>query len=135
MPTNQPRTPYRYIDADGQPIVRVPLARRPGLGAELDATDFDALCAVGVSENWSLNFPNMGARGYIQCNLATHYRNKHGPRTMLGVARLITRAGPGQQVRYRDNNTANLRRSNLILVDGPATRELIEFVPFHSEEV
>jgi hypothetical protein len=102
--------PTRLTDARGLPVVHVPLAKDHG-AAVLDEADFDYLTKeLGLTVSWCLNG---NARGvYVRAGT----RSVQGK--LLTVARLIVGAGARQQVRYRDKDTTNLRRSNLILEAG-----------------
>jgi hypothetical protein len=66
----------------------------------LDAADYNALMAMEISPRWKLS----------QAGKVMVGNNKT-------IARLITEAQRGQQVKYADGDPTNLRRSNLILTD------------------
>ena len=127
--------PFR--DPDGTPCVRVPLSDGYSF-AELYAEDYDKLLDRKVSGNWQHNVPNRISRaknrGYVQCHLPINggaLTGKHV--TALTVARLIVNAPKGRRIYYRDNNTLNLRRDNLVLRDGYTRLDLDALLP--SEQV
>lgn len=95
------RAPVHFL-SEGRRCVRVPLASGKG-HAELFAKSFDTLTAAGFSPLWSLN-SNGNGRAYVKARTTNNQRT---------VARLITQAGPGQQVDYLDGNPLNLRLDNL----------------------
>ncbi|KRE03561.1 hypothetical protein ASE63_25980 [Bosea sp. Root381] len=70
--------------------------------AILDADDFDALMARGVSPNWSFSKKTVRAA----CPQLNTQR----------VARLIVNAPEGHAVRHRNRNGLDLRRENLFTV-------------------
>ena len=101
MPYKPLRLPLRGYDDRGLPVVRVPLASVDA-HAILDAADYDALMALGVSPNWSFD-------GRI---VMAGFR----PLNTQRVARLIVNPPDGEhQVRHRDRNALNLRRDNLFV--------------------
>jgi hypothetical protein len=92
-------------------LVYVPLAN--GQSAVLEAETFDNLRSLGLTDQWTASSNGYG-QSYVRCK---------GPGSSSGsvtVARLITMAGRGQVVRYRDGDRTNLRRSNLYLSNGRA---------------
>jgi hypothetical protein len=107
------RTPKFFTDADGQHCARIPLAKRNQF-AVLYADDLAKLEAAYVPLNWfaNLNGPcdHPRTRAHIKVAIAGD--------NVRTVARLITGAGKGQQVHYRDGNRFNLRRDNLVVSDG-----------------
>lgn len=107
------RTPKFFTDADGQRCARIPLAKRNQF-AVLYADDLAMLEAACVPLNWfaNLNGPcdHPRTRAHIKVAIAGD--------NVRTVARLITGAGKGQQVHYRDGNRFNLRRDNLVVSDG-----------------
>ncbi len=113
-PTRRPprREPVRMLDKYGRQVVCVPLAK--GLGpAVVDAADYDTLMRLGLSSQWLVNGP---APGYVRAPV------NGALGSLVGVSRIIMVAGAGRRVRYLDRNPLNLRRNNLRLVDGYATR-------------
>lgn len=107
MHTN--RAPQLYIDADGEPCARVPLAKR-GQFATLFAEDLSRLEGGRIPLNWYINLN--GGRTHGQVKVAIPGDN------VRAVARLITGAGKGEQVFYKDGNRLNLRRDNLVMSHG-----------------
>lgn len=98
-----------FTDADGQQCVRLCLSGRE-VSAELYADDFAALLASGVSPFWFLCWNKREGVQYVRATVPGH--NKRA------VARLLTRAGKGEKVTYRDGNRLNLRRGNLVIARG-----------------
>ena len=80
----------------------------------LEKFDLAALEAACVPLNWfaNLNGPcdHPRTRAHIKVAIAGD--------NVRTVARLITGAGKGQQVHYRDGNRFNLRSGNLVVTDG-----------------
>lgn len=93
------RTPEFYTDTCGAERARMPLSKA-GSFAVLDASDMQALLAMGVSPNWFVN-----GRGYVAVNIPGA-----GP---LPVARLVTGAGEGERVSYTDRDKLNIQGDNL----------------------
>lgn len=110
--TNNTRTPVRTVNQSGREIVRVPLAKNMGT-AVLDAPDFERLMALGLSPHWYLNGTNK--HGYVRAGLNTRGNG-------VGVARVILGLGAGRIVKYRDGDSKNLMRSNLVVAKGAAKR-------------
>lgn len=98
-----------FNDLDGQLCVRVPLANT-GQSAVLYAEDFFELVGLGVSWHWARNYIRPGGPGYLKVTVPGIGRRL--------VARLIARARCREQVRYRNGNRLDLRRSNLIIQKG-----------------
>lgn len=71
----------------------------------LDAPDYERLVVAGMGAPWFVE--NRGSREYV-CT------KRRGGGT-VAVARLILDAPGGVQVRYRTEDTLDLRRSNLLL--------------------
>lgn len=105
------RQPIRTTDADGTPVVRVPLARGRGF-AVLFAEDFDTIASLGFTVRWCLNQGSPGY-SYVRCG----HPASEATGGLLSVARLIMEAAPGLCVRYRDKDRTNLRRTNLYLAE------------------
>ena len=101
MSTFPLRPPQRGVDDRGRPVVRVPLASITA-HAILDADDFDALMARGVSPNWSFSKKTVRAA----CPQLNTQR----------IARLIVNAPEGHAVRHKNQNGLDLRRENLFTV-------------------
>ncbi len=110
------RDPIRTTDADGTPVVRVPLAKERGV-AVLHAEDFDELMRFGITARWYWNVASPGF-AYVRCKPP---RNLNCG-TLLSVSRLIMEALPGMCVRYRDGDRLNLRRDNLYLAEDGRAR-------------
>ena len=101
-------------DPDGTEIALVPVGRREGRTAEIRADDLSELERQGVSRFWY--FKTANGNGYVNAHDPDHLG---GNRT---IARLLTNAGKGQSVKYRDGNRLNLRRSNFYLVESGNAR-------------
>ncbi len=112
MNESKQRKPIFTTDADGNAIVLVPLANHAS-PAKLFADDFDRLMTDGYSDQWTLN---TAKGGYSYVRVA----NSQVAGCLESVARLVTNAGRGQVVRYRDGNRLNLRQDNLIARNGYA---------------
>ena len=95
-------------------ITRVPLANHPA-PAVVDTADFEALLALGFSDQWHFGFREEGRRGYVYLN---RWEPSRRQAVELSPARLIMMPRSGQIVRYRDKDLLNLRRSNLYLASG-----------------
>jgi len=108
------RTPTEAKGANGNIVVRIPLAN--GGGAIVSKEAFDKLKADGVSLSWTFNYNGQRTSGYVRtcCPAATG--------SLITLSRLITGAGRGEVVRYRDGNNRNLLESNLYLSSGRAKR-------------
>lgn len=98
-----------FTDRDGQLCVRVPLAHTDR-SATLYVEDFFRLLSAGVSANWAVNYSSPTGRGYVKVSVPGQDRRL--------VARLLTGAGPRQQVRYRNGNPLDLRTPNLTVQEG-----------------
>lgn len=111
MTNTNRREPVRALDADGAPIVHVPLAG--GQTATLDASDFDRLREMGLSDQWTLNTAGNKRASYVRA------RGTRGiGRKLVTVARLIMAAGYRTWVRHHGGDPLNLRRRNLYLTGG-----------------
>jgi len=110
------RDPIRTTDADGSPVVRVPLAKGRGI-AVLNAEDFDELLRLGITARWCRNVAGPGY-AYVRC--APPRDLNFG--SLLSLSRLIMEAPAGVCVRYRDDDRCNLRRSNLYSADDRRAR-------------
>jgi hypothetical protein len=90
-----------------QGTVCVPLARTTHQ-AILDKQDFERLTtAQGLCDQWYLNTNGSGL-------LYVRAPSRPGDsRTLVSVANEIVQPGRNEQVRFRDGNRLNLRRSNL----------------------
>lgn len=104
------RSPNRSTDAEGKPIVRMPLANSDDF-ATLDAADFDRLVEQGIGLNWFGN-KSRGDRMYARVHTERH----DGTRNVETVQRLIMQAGRLDTVLVRNGNTLDLRRRNLKMV-------------------
>lgn len=111
--TGPKREPIHTTDRDGAAIVLVPLANS-GLCAKLRAEDFADLAERGLGANWFYN-SNGGEYRYVRC-----YNRAAG--NVVGLSRIIARAGRRQQVTYQDGDRTNLRRENLHIEQGFSRR-------------
>jgi hypothetical protein len=93
----------------GREIIKVPLGRTDKY-CFIFKEDREFLKRLGLNMNWNV-LPN----GYVTaCSSIS-------PNAYLLVARVLTNAGPGQSVRYKDGDKLNLRFSNLYVSnDGKA---------------
>jgi hypothetical protein len=98
----EPRVPKLNPDTN---TVEVPLhgSERPAI---IDQADFEAILAAGYSDQWRAVAAGTG-RVYV-CVSSPYHDNQRAT-----VARLIMKPMEGDAVRYRDDDTLNLRRSNL----------------------
>lgn len=87
----------------------VPVTNSPGHFVRVDLEDLRRLEAQGQAGAWFLNGNDHRPR-YVRT------QNGPGKGRLHQVARLITQAGPGEIVRYRDGDRLNLTRANLSLV-------------------
>ncbi len=71
----------------------------------LEERDFNELMDLGLSLTWTLRHGVV----WVRCNGRA-----------ISVARLILDLGSGQVVKYLDKNPTNLRRSNLVVSNGPS---------------
>jgi hypothetical protein len=108
------RTISHTQDHDGAAVVMVPLANHP-FPAKLLASDYDALTALGVTDQWTYNPNGRGDRFYIRCG--ADCRGK-----LLSPARVLMNAQAGEVVKYHDGDGLNLRRDNLYFASGKALR-------------
>lgn len=91
-------TVTQLLDEDGiTNLIKVPLSNHDQ-SVILDEADFNLLVSLGVSPLWRFQLGQVYVSG----------------KGRISVARLITNAGLGEAVHYRDGSTINLRRSNLI---------------------
>lgn len=95
------RVPIPGTDDRGRRVYRVPLAK-VGVSAIIDAEDYEALMARGVSGSWS-----WCSKTVVVGSRETNTRR---------VARLIMNPpDEDHQVRHRNRNALDLRRDNLFL--------------------
>lgn len=104
---NQRRTPTTTHDQRGRVIAIVPLANHP-TPARLLLSDFEALKAQGVSDQWTLNEAKPGHR-YVRAF------SSDGAKRLVTIARLLLDAQRGRQIGYHDGDRTNLLRENLYL--------------------
>lgn len=108
---NADRTPYAAIDpVTGRSITYVPLANHP-VPARLLTDDYEHLCALGFTDCWTFN-AIMDGYAYVRC--AAHSATGR----LVTIARLVTEAPSGTQVRYRDGDRTNLLPENLEVRSG-----------------
>tara|TARA_R100000365_G_C2733468_1_gene63256 strand:+ start:283 stop:645 length:363 start_codon:yes stop_codon:yes gene_type:complete len=101
--------------------ITVPLSGHNGGHALIDRVDYEKLMADGLSKTWFYN-SNGGACSYVRA-----YQNNASGK-LVGVARLIVGAGPGEVVKYRDFNSRNLTFNNLYIAAGYSRRDDEEIV-------
>ena len=95
-------TVSHYKDTEGTKLVSVPLSNDKRL-AILNEEDFNDLMQQGISPVWKI----------YNNQVTTRYDLKDVP-----ISRLIRNAGAGTRVELVDGNICNLRRANLVLVEG-----------------
>lgn len=95
--------PIKITKEGQEDMAHVPLARNGERKAIISREDYEALIALGVSPNW-------------QTSAGSVVANSPAGRVMIG--RLLMDAKASQQVRYKDGNPLNLRRSNLFIKEG-----------------
>jgi hypothetical protein len=104
-------------DESAREVAIVPVQDGRKGAAILDKDDIQFLDSLGLSFNWN-RLPN----GHITAP------ESNSPNNYVYVSRVLTGAGWGQQVAYIDGDPSNLRRSNLVLVKGHATRRDRDFL-------
>jgi hypothetical protein len=100
--TKEEEIPAIYRTTDGLVLVRL---RHNDEQAVIDAADFDALMAKGVSSDW-IRSPSSYMKVAVRLD---------GEANTTPLARIIIQASEGTVVKYIDGNFLNLRRSNLLL--------------------
>ncbi len=95
--------PVKITHQRGEYLVHVPLSRNGEKEATVSYEDYHTLLSLGVSPNWQLTGGSVVARTPIGQAL---------------IGRILMDAKKGQQVRYKDGNSLNLRRDNLMLRNG-----------------
>ncbi|TNC93813.1 MAG: hypothetical protein FD119_3732 [Stygiobacter sp.] len=116
MTTKPDRRPVFTMDRDGRDIVLVPLANHDH-PAKLLKEDFERITSKGVGTFWTFNAVGQGY-AYVRC--PNPDRPLSPGRSLLTVARVITGAGRGRRVQYRDGDRLNLRSDNLTTSSGYA---------------
>lgn len=114
--TNTPGPVIHETDEYGERVVHVSIRSREGMWAILEASDFDRIERLGVSANFFLCSPSAG-RDYVRASAWGETGNQ------LTVARFILGAQRGQIVQYHSSNRLDLRRRNISLAKGKATRD------------
>ncbi|MGN6383168.1 MAG: hypothetical protein ACTHMK_11265 [Dyella sp.] len=99
-------------DATGRRIAHVGLSGTKER-AKLLAEDLDRIVAAGYSLLWSFTATGRNRR-YVLLQAI----NPKGRKRTLTVARLITKAGRGQIVKYLDGDRLNLLPENLLVAEG-----------------
>lgn len=106
------------VPTDDPTAVRVPLFGKHGAGffMTLDAADWP-LVQREWGSIWTL-LPNGNGRSYVSaCLRRCGQVDQPGSGDTARLARLLVGAGRGEMVVYRDGDTLNLRRSNLLFLD------------------
>jgi hypothetical protein len=95
----------RHTFMNHREVTFVPLGPNGKRGeAILYTSSWNLLMKAGVSPNWTV----------VGRSVTTN-----GPRgATLMVARLLTEAGPGEKIRFRDNDPYNLRLENIEVIRG-----------------
>lgn len=91
------------LDEDGVPIVSIPVSNS-NKNATLFEEDYNLLVSIGVDPRWRLSANCVLAKGKSP------------------IARLIADAKSGETIRYKDRDSLNLKRDNLVTVIGAAGR-------------
>ena len=97
------------IDADGTPLVYVPLANSDKC-ATVAKRDYKNVLAMGVSPFWQWN-----TNGKLNHYVRAGQRVGPSARWFVSIARMIVGAQVGERVTFKDSDPTNLRRSNLRL--------------------
>lgn len=104
------RHPKPFFDRSrGIPCLSVPLNRNRTMFAKVDAADWIEMQEMGVNGLWQI--ANVGGS-----HLAVYIKmpmREFAQAGALTVARIILGLGRGEQVKFADGDTLNLRRSNL----------------------
>ena len=103
-----PKRPPIKQTINGRHCVLIPLSGSD-LPAIVDQYDYDNLQSLGLSQCWHFNSNGTGS-GYVRAAF-----NGESGSNNHQVARIITQAGRRQVVRYRNGNTRDLTRFNLIV--------------------
>ncbi|WP_019960617.1 hypothetical protein [Woodsholea maritima] len=102
------KTPQPFI-IDAQ-TYGVPLSNSGSQYATIDRDDYHSLIEKGFNGSWYLSWASGNA--YVNTADRTHLGQN------VSIARLVTGAGQGERVRYRDQNRLNLSAANLRVEDG-----------------
>lgn len=105
--SHQPRTNFIAADDTGEPVFHIRL--NDGQVAIMDCDDAEALMRQNLLHRCYINTDGKGHR-YVNTNLPG--------KGNTAVARLIMQPPRGQRVIHADGNPLNLRRANLIVVQG-----------------
>ncbi|WP_216636101.1 hypothetical protein, partial [Paramagnetospirillum marisnigri] len=97
------------LDTHGREIACVELTR--GMTAIILKADYDVITADGW-RNW---YANTDGKGRLYPSIHPTDRSD-GRKAPISVARLITKARPGDRVTYRDRNPMNLLPENLEMI-------------------
>jgi hypothetical protein len=106
------RAARRTNAPDGGRVVIVPLAG--GRPAKIDEADYELVLRLGLSPAWVLNDDGDG-----RCYVRTRRLSKFGASNNVQVARVLMTPPPGCVVKHADGDHLNLRRANLLVVEGP----------------
>lgn len=96
---------------DDRELILVPLNSKTNEHVEIWNDDFELLMRLGLSRAW-----HRVRGGYVAA--VAHLAKG----SLIGVARVLLDAQPGQNVVHLDGNTLNLKRENLKLVNGGWSR-------------
>ena len=114
-----------FIDSKGTKVALVPLKGKHAKDtpyARIDMEDLQALAERGISLNWCMNHNGKG-RFYVSG------RNERYQADRVNIAREILQPRVGQVVTYRSTDRSDLRRSNLLLTDGPQRARTLKQIP------
>jgi hypothetical protein len=104
--------PIRLVHFTTKNTVLVPLSGGRGGWAVVNEDDLALLESVGLSLRWTRDISS----GAVSAP-ASASPNRH-----VSVSRVLLDAGEGEAVRFLNGDPTDLRRENLLLVDGSGTR-------------
>ena len=114
-----------FIDSKGIEVALVPLKGKHAKDtpyAQIDMEDLQALAERGIGLNWCMNHNGNGL-------LYVSGSNPEMASPRVNIAREIMQPRVGQVVTYRSTDRSNLRRSNLLLTDGPQRARTLKQIP------
>lgn len=112
-------------DENFREVALVPLKQGSKGCAVLDKDDIYFLASLGMSSfNWD-RLPNGNVTAHASLSPTKH----------VYVARVLVDAGVGEAVIFRDRDNSNLRRSNLVKVQGHGKRRDRDFLKRKESEI
>ena len=116
--TKNDRPIARYKDGlAGTDTVLVPLDDDGRRFAKVDAKDYHTMIEGGLTTKWNANSNGKWGKLYVRCSVT----GVHGRK--VSVARVILGLSKGQVVKYKNDDTLDLTRQNLIIGNGRAKRD------------